>query len=77
MKKLHPVFKLLFFLIFIGFLAIGLSCSKENDCFDKDLYENHKNDVCPNNCPGVTGCDGATYCNECEANKNGIRIGLR
>lgn len=61
------------FLFMVALLSIN-SCKKNNDCFDKDLYELHKNDNCPQDCPGVTGCDNAEYCNECEANKKGIAI---
>lgn len=51
-----------------------ISCSKDkNFCYDELLYQKHKNDICPADCPGVTGCDGKTYCNECEANRQGIR----
>ncbi len=49
------------------------SCSK-GDCYDRELYELHRNDFCTTDCPGVTGCDGKTYCNECEANRNGIHV---
>jgi len=54
---------------------IILSCEKGNDsCYDEQLYQQQKNDNCPNNCPGVIGCDGKTYCNECEAMKHGIKL---
>lgn len=61
-------------LLFITSLLSMNSCKKNNDCFDKDLYLLHKSDNCPQDCPGVTGCDNAEYCNECEANKRGIHI---
>lgn len=53
------------------------SCDKEEitaDCYDKDLYESRKNSVCTMDCPGVTGCDGKFYCNECVAESKGIRV---
>lgn len=43
-------------------------------CFDYELYQQHKNDICPDNCLGIIGCDGKTYCNECYAARQGIRI---
>ncbi|MBI1288628.1 MAG: kazal domain protein [Flavobacteriales bacterium] len=49
-----------------------ISCKK--DCFDQALYDASKNQGCTTDCPGVTGCDGKTYCNECEANRHGIRV---
>ena len=29
---------------------------------------------CPGDCPGVCGCDGADYCNECGANAAGVNV---
>lgn len=57
----------------IAFLTTT-SCKKDNDCYDGKLYEQHKNDICTMDCPSVIGCDEKTYCNECEANKKGIRV---
>jgi hypothetical protein len=51
-----------------------LSCKNETECFDKELYEKHKNDICTMDCPGVVGCDDKTYCNECIARTKGIRV---
>ena len=61
-----------------SFLLIGLfltliSCSKDEDCFDPALMAGHSG-ICTTDCPGVCGCDGETYCNECVANSMGIRI---
>lgn len=54
---------------------IILSCKKDKgNCYDEQLYQQHKNDVCPMDCPGLVGCDGKTYCNECEAMRHGIRL---
>ena len=58
----------------IVFTTLLSSCIKDNDCYDEELYQKHKDSVCPQDCPGVVGCDGLTYCNECEANKHGIRV---
>lgn len=49
------------------------SCNKDN-CFDEQLYQANKDVGCLTDCPGVIGCDGKTYCNECEASRHGIRI---
>jgi len=55
------------------FTFIGLvSCKK--DCYDKELQEQYQVIDCTADCPGVTGCDGNFYCNECIANSNGIRV---
>ena len=32
------------------------------------------NAPCTADCIGVLGCDGKTYCNECVARRNGIKI---
>jgi len=57
------------------FLLATISCKKNsNDCYDEQLYQQHKNDACTADCPGVTGCDGKTYCNECEALRHGIKL---
>ena len=65
------------------FLLLLFSCDKEKSeekyagkdpCFDSQLYEQHKNDICPDNCPGVIGCDGKTYCNGCYALREGIKV---
>lgn len=70
-KYLISIVTFLFFLLF--------SCNKVTDdekdvCFDSQLYEQHKNDICPDNCPGVIGCDGKTYCNSCYALREGIIV---
>jgi len=60
--------------ILVVFIFSIMSCNKVTNCYDEDLYQQHKDDICSTDCPGVTGCDGETYCNECEANKNGISV---
>lgn len=50
------------------------SCSKDDGCYDARMQRQHQNDICTADCPGVTGCDGNFYCNECEATRNGIRV---
>ncbi len=71
MKKIKSI---TFYMMAFSMLTL-LSCNKnDNSCYDEQLYQQHKNDNCPHDCPGVTGCDGKTYCNECEASRQGIRI---
>ena len=55
----------------IAILATG--CRKET-CPNPKLQNQHAKDVCTADCPGVVGCDGKTYCNECEARRHGVRL---
>ena len=60
--------------LFLMAAIVGLtftSCKK--DCFDQSLQDQFQTIDCIADCPGVTGCDGKTYCNECLANQQGIR----
>jgi hypothetical protein len=67
--------KTLLILLASLFLLAGVSCRKNsNECYDEQLYQKHKNDNCPADCPGVTGCDGKTYCNECDALRHGVKL---
>ena len=64
--------KITFFILMFSLMLIG--CSKddedENDtCFNKELVHD---DPCTQDCPGFEGCDGKTYCNQCEAARLGI-----
>lgn len=72
--KTNNIFSILniFSLAFVLFLFV--CCKKESSCYDEQLFQNSKNKACTADCPGVTGCDEKTYCNECEANKRGIRV---
>lgn len=56
-------------------LLCFVACKKTlpSSCYDKSYHESHKNDICTLDCPGVTGCDGKTYCNECIMHTNGIK----
>jgi len=65
MKKLTLLFTLT--------LALG-ACRKSGDCPDPDLRAKHENDICTMDCPGVCGCDGRTYCNECMARRAGVKV---
>lgn len=60
-------------IIFAFILGLVLvACEKENEvdpCYDVNLV--HDN-ACTTDCPGFIGCDGETYCNECEAARVGI-----
>ncbi len=64
--------RIFYLIIIIGFMAFP-SCKKTHKCFDQELYNQFKNSNCPQDCPGVKGCDGKTYCNSCIANGHGIR----
>jgi hypothetical protein len=61
-------------LLFITLLLTIFSCKKESGCYDAQLEKQFRNSFCTADCPGVIGCDGKTYCNECEANRQGIRV---
>jgi hypothetical protein len=59
---------------FLALVAVLTSCKKEISCYDEALYKQHKDDFCTMDCPGVVGCDGKNYCNECIAKTQGIRV---
>ncbi len=60
--------------LFALFVICAASCDKNDGCYDKALYQLNKDNICTMDCPGVTGCDGKTYCNECVANSQGISV---
>lgn len=67
--------KLLFILPLVLISSLTFSCKKEDTgCFNQEMYDKYKDAICTHDCPGVIGCDGNTYCNECEANRNGIAV---
>ncbi len=67
MKKIVLIFTLLLALTWIA-------CDdKTTNCYDAEMEQNHPG-ICPQDCPGVCGCDGETYCNECIANSSGIAV---
>jgi hypothetical protein len=56
-----------------GILLLTLgSCDK--GCYNPSIEKANEGVVCPTDCPGVIGCDGNSYCNECEANKLGVAV---
>ena len=54
------------------YLVTFTSCKKDYRCYSRALENEYKNKVCPLDCPGVIGCNGKKYCNECLAAKQGI-----
>ncbi len=45
------------------------ACEKKSKCYDASLVHNNP---CTADCGGFLGCDGNTYCNQCEAARVGI-----
>jgi len=67
MKRIIFIFTLLLAMTWIA-------CDDETtDCYDAEMEQNHSG-ICTQDCPGVCGCDGETYCNECIANSKGISV---
>lgn len=61
-------------IVAFGFGIFLAACSKqEPSCYSRELEKEYKERMCTMDCPGYVGCDGKTYCNQCEANRNGIR----
>jgi hypothetical protein len=72
MKKIILTTSLISLSVF-SFCSIN-ACKKSSNCYDAALEAEFKDKGCLLDCPGVTGCDGKTYCNECLANSAGIRV---
>jgi len=66
--------RIIYALLLLALTTLIASCNKEHSCYDEELYQQHKNDICPMDCPGVVGCDGKNYCNECIARTKGIKV---
>ena len=61
--------------VIIIFIFVLISCNKgKPECYSRSLEKQYKNKLCATDCPGITGCDDKFYCNECDANKQGIKI---
>jgi hypothetical protein len=67
------IFSTVFLVVASIFAALNFSSCTKGGCYDKELKEQFENTQCPQDCPGVIGCDGKTYCNDCTANQQGIR----
>jgi hypothetical protein len=59
---------------FVFFIAFLTNCKLDHEvCYDEEMEESHSG-ICPRDCPQVCGCDGKTYCNECNANSKGVTV---
>ncbi len=61
-------------LVFSFMLALAFSSCGKHPCYSEALRQQYKSVGCTQDCPGVTGCDGKFYCNECMALTQGIRV---
>ena len=70
--------KKIYYFLILSLTAFFLTfCKKEKksdttSCYSETFYQEHKNDVCLTDCPGVIGRDGKNYCNLCIMHAAGI-----
>tara|TARA_R110002050_G_scaffold141251_2_gene266305 strand:+ start:14151 stop:14396 length:246 start_codon:yes stop_codon:yes gene_type:complete len=65
------------FIVLVLLSVVAIRCQQDprNDaCYDPDLVKMMKDSTCALSCQGVCACNGATYCNECEAMKAGFAV---
>jgi hypothetical protein len=56
------------------FAVLITGCHKKQAaCYDEALKKSTETVRCSSDCPGIKGCDGNFYCNECVAAMSGIR----
>ncbi|MCH2233152.1 MAG: hypothetical protein MK078_02780 [Crocinitomicaceae bacterium] len=60
-------------IVIIAVVGLGfISCNKEHLCYDPQLERKAALMLCTADCPGFVACNGETYCNECEAARDGF-----
>jgi len=64
------------FTIMVFFFTAFCACKKQEEasCFSLSLQQQSIGLFCIDDCPGVKGCDGNIYCNECYAAKAGMSV---
>ena len=67
-----------FLLAAVVLLSVVLvNCRKDprnDDCYDAALAASMKDSICIATCEGICACNNVTYCNECEAMKEGYKV---
>ncbi|MFT4754527.1 MAG: hypothetical protein ACI9GM_000012 [Salibacteraceae bacterium] len=68
--------RVLFFVVMlVSVVTIKCRQDPQNDaCFSADLKVSMEDSICVLTCKGVCACNGVTYCNECEAMKQGFEV---
>lgn len=57
-------------MLLFGLLMACDRAGENHPCYDSSIDHDG---ICHTDCPGIKGCDGETYCNECEAARHGIK----